>query len=151
MPVRAAVRAAGPADFEALFALLLLMHAETPVAPLCLQAAREGVREVLETGAVLVSLAPDGSLAGTLGLAVDRPFFSAQRWFNDAWSFVHPAHRRQPHARALLRAAVALARHNRMPLRISVWGEGPRTAAKVRLFSRALGRAPAGATFIVRD
>jgi GNAT superfamily N-acetyltransferase len=144
------LRAAGPADLDRVCALLALLHAETPHAPLSPRRLRESVAGVMEGGAVLLSLAQSGEAVGTIGLAIDRPWFSDAAWVRDLWLFVDPGHRRAPHARALLRAARHYAGALRLPLEVSVTGgaRGARIAAKVRLYRSELGD-PSGATWML--
>lgn len=133
---------------ECLIQLLTMLHAETPHAPLSLPKLRRHVEGVLAQGFVLVSVTPEGRMAGSLGLSLDAPFFSEQEWLRDEWLFVHPECRRTPHARMLVRAAKLLARDMKKPLRMEVSGFGARIAGKVRLFERELGP-PNGASWII--
>lgn len=127
---------------EYLVQLLCMLHAETPHAPLCVPKLRRHAQQVTRDGYVFVSVTPDMQMAGTVALEVDQPFFSEQDWLVDRWMFVHPACRRTPHAKMLLRAAKLTARDLKMPLQMTVTGFGSaRTAGKIRLFSRELGEA----------
>jgi hypothetical protein len=121
------------------FQLLQMMHQETPHAPLSLPKARAFLHRIQHEGYVLVSVTPEGRLAGTLGLQVQSPWFSEESWLSDTWLFVHPECRRTPHCRMLIRAAKVLAAEAGMPLQLTVSGYGRRTAGKIRLVSRELG------------
>ena len=136
--------------FARAFDLLRMLHAETPHASLSPAKLHQGLAEVVEHGTVIVSLTRDGDLAGAVGLIEDAPWFSDDRWLTDRFFFVHPRHRRTPHARCLLDAARLVARDMGLPLHMTVTGIGDRTAGKVRLYSRALGE-PCGAIWIVRS
>ena len=136
--------------FARTFELLRMLHAETPHAQLSLPKLHQGLADVIEQGVVVVSVTRAGELAGTVGLAEESPWFSDDRWLSDRFFFVHPRHRRTPHARCLLDAARLVARDMKLPLHMAVTGYGDRTAGKVRLFSRALGE-PCGAIWIVRS
>jgi GNAT superfamily N-acetyltransferase len=142
------VRAATPADLPALERLLRAQHAECPHAPLDDRRLLDGIAEVLAEGVALVATGPDGAPVGTMGLVLDSPWFSREEWLSDRWMFVHPAHRRTPHARSLLEAAKGLARANGLRLQITLTGHGPRIPGKIRLFQRALGQ-PTGALWTV--
>lgn len=136
--------------YECLVQLLTMLHTETPHAPLDLGKLREGIRRVLDTGVVFVSVTPERRLAGSLGLIIDSPWFSREQWLTDHWLFVHPDCRRTPHARMLVRTAKALAEDWKMPLHMAVTGYGGRIAGKIRLFARELGE-PNGAIWTVRS
>jgi GNAT superfamily N-acetyltransferase len=146
------VRVADAGDLARVCDLLVMLHAETPHAGLSRRRLEETVREVLDRGAVVCTL-DRGVVVGTCGLAVERPWFSDDLWVRDVWLFVHPGHRRSPHARALLRTARRYAEGLRMRLLMEVAG-GPagggarRVAAKLRLYRRELGE-PTGATWVI--
>lgn len=146
------IRFAGPGDLARVLGLLRMLHAETPHARLDEGRLREMAARVLAEGAVVFSLA-GGEPVGTCGLAIDRPWFSDELWLRDVWLFVHPEHRRTPHARALLRTARRYAERLNMPLVMEVAGGGAaggprRVAAKMRLYRRELGE-PSGATWVI--
>lgn len=146
------VRFADAGDLARICDLLVLLHQETPHARLSKPRLAETVRAVMAQGAVVCTL-DRGVVVGTCGLAIERPWFSDELWVRDQWLFVHPVHRRSPHARALLRTARRYAEGLRMPLLMEVAG-GPagggarRVAAKLRLYRRELGE-PTGATWVI--
>lgn len=144
------VRSAGEADLVAIVALLRALHTETPHAPWSEARVVRAVEEVLADGVVFLSLAPGGRAVGTLGLNLDRPWFSDQMWARDVWMFVDPAHRVAPHARTLLRTARRFAERIGVPLQMGVAGgaKGLRVPAKIRLYRRELGE-PTGATWFI--
>lgn len=148
MSTPSAIRAATHRDIPAIFDLLVLLHTETPHAPLDHACLRDGIDECLTQGIVMLALSPDGEPVGTVGLCIDRPWFSRENWLCDRWMFVHPAHRRTQHAQSLLQACVVVAKKNKLPLHMAVTGHGPRIAGKIRLFQRVLG-APTGALWTV--
>lgn len=147
------VRFAGRADVPRVLELLFAMHAETPHAPLSVERTRAMLDHVLANGQVAITLDAGGVPVSTLGLLVEPPWFSDEAWVRDMWLFVHPEHRRTPHARALLRCARRFATVLGAPLVMEVAG-GPaagtarRVAAKMRLYRRELGEAT-GATWVV--
>ena len=132
-----------------LLQLCNMLHTETPHAPLCPERLAEGVDDVLARGTALVSVMPDGRIAGTVGLVKQAPWFSRQQWLTDQWFFVHPDCRRTPHAKMLLRASKAVAGANGLTLQMTVTGFGRRIAGIIRLFARELGEAN-GALFTVK-
>lgn len=149
---RVRLRFATRSDVPRVMELLFAMHAETPHAPLSVERTRTMLGHVMANGQVAVTL--DGGVpVSTMGLLVEPPWFSDQAWVRDMWLFVHPEHRRTPHARALLRCARRFATALGAPLVMEVAG-GPaagtarRVAAKARLYRRELGEAT-GATWVV--
>lgn len=144
------VRMALEADLVGVVDLLRALHAETAYAPWSERRVVEAVHEAHREGMVFLSLAPDGRPVGTLGVALDRPWFSDQVWARDIWLFVDPAHRVAPHARTLLRTARRFAERVGVPLVVEVAGgsKGMRVPAKIRLYRRELGE-PTGATWLL--
>ena len=168
-----AVRHATPADFAAIEAMLIEMHAEQArIGSLSLPKVRACIEECLDRGTILLTLAP-GTLApvGCCGLVLAQYWFSEDWHLTDRFLFVHPQHRRRPHARALLRAAVEFRRKlaqpdeagappRRLPLVMATFSEpGPgrvrgsaahRVRGKASLYERVLG-APCGAVWTIED
>jgi GNAT superfamily N-acetyltransferase len=150
VPLRFATRE----DVPAVLALLRGLHAETPHAPLSEARLRATVGAVLAGGSIILTMAGDDPV-GTCGLMVEAPWFSDAPWVRDVWLYVHPDHRRTPHARALIRCAKRYAAALPAPLQMEVAG-GPaagsvrRVAAKMRLYRRELGE-PTGATWVVKE
>lgn len=147
------IRFAAEGDLPRILALLRMLHAETPHAPLSVPRLIDFAAGVLADGAVVFTLDGDGLPVGTCGLVLERPWFSEAIWLRDVWLFVHPAHRRTPHARALLRAARRYAERLGRPLVMEVAGGAAgggsrRVSAKMRLYRRELGE-PTGATWVI--
>lgn len=141
------------AGFACVETMLRLLHAETPHAAYDAEKVRESIHEVVNapenTGYCFVSLTKAGEVAGTASIIKREPWFSRDAWLDNPWFFVHPAHRRTPHAKCLLRALVMTAKGLGMPLHVEVNSDGVRTAGKARLFARELGE-PSGVIFTVR-
>lgn len=133
-------------DIPAVLALLHLMHREAPHGALSEARVRDAVDACMGSGAVILSCTA-GEPVGTLGLHLRQPWWSEDWEVADTWLFVHPAHRRAPHARLLLGIAKDFARGMGLPLVMGVFST-KRTAPKLRLFERILG-APAGGIFLV--
>lgn len=142
-----AARRADPDDIPAVMDLLRLMHREAPYGALSETRVRSTVDACMSSGAVILSCAK-GVPVATLGLQVRQPWWSDEWEIADNFLFVHPDHRRGPHARLLLKVAVDFARDARLPLVMGVFSTR-RTAPKLRLFERVLG-APAGGIFFVK-
>lgn len=142
------LRTASAEDTDAVLNLLRLMRREIDDGPFEEDLVRAMIGECLTRGAIILSLS-HGEPVGTLGLSTASFWWSKELFLQDRWTFVHPQHRRAPHARALLEAAKQTAKVAGMPLLMGVMGN-IRTAGKVKLFSRIFG-APVGASFLVRN
>lgn len=127
--------------------LLRLAHREAPTGKWVEGRVRQAIAECLETGAVILSLS-HGKPVGALGLIISRMWWSDDPLLQERFVFVHPAHRRAPHARTLLQTAKDTAADMGLPLLIGVLSN-IRAAGKARLFQRVFG-APAGASFLVQ-
>lgn len=126
--------------------LLRVMHREAPAGAWSEAKVRDAIHGCLTTGAVILSLS-NGNPVATLGLCTGEWWWSDEPILQERWVFVHPQHRRAPHARALLDMARTIANAAHLPL-LSGVTSGVRTAGKVRLFMRAFG-SPIGASFLV--
>ena len=140
------LRAAVPEDEDAIVALLHVAHAEVPFGRWDEGSARATVRGCIANGVVILSLSHDRPV-GTLGMCPSTFWWSDEPILQEKWVFVHPQHRRAPHARALLKLARETARGAGMPLLIGVMSS-IRTTGKVKLFMGEFG-APIGASFLV--
>lgn len=140
------LRAASVTDEDAIVDLLRIMHREAPAGTWSETKVRTAVRDCLATGAVILSLSNEVPV-GTLGLCAASWWWSDDAILQEKWVFVHPQHRRAPHARALLEMARSIAKGARLPLLAGVTS-GIRTEGKVKLFIRTFG-APIGASFLV--
>lgn len=100
------VRFAGPADEQAILALVLLDHAENAaeIAPLDEDRILEHIRAGTEKkGGILgVVDGPDGTPVGTVCLMPYQWWFSKAYCVQEIWNFVHPDHRRSNHAADLI-------------------------------------------------
>lgn len=141
-----AIRRATADDADALMGLLVEMHREAPFGSFSAEKVADAVAQVMDRGIVFLSLHHDRPVA-TCGLEVTQPWWSSDWQVAERWVFVHPEHRRAPHARGLLRAAKGWAAQMQLPAVFGVF-TGTRVEPKVRLFSRELGD-PVGAIFMV--
>ena len=140
------VRRAGPADAEAVVGLLRRMHDEAPAGALDIGRVRATVADCLANGWVFVS-EQSGMLGGTMALRCSQWWWSSDWHLGDQWLFVHPEHRRAPHARLLLRRARALAQEHAVPLVVGLFSDR-RLPGKIGMMQRELG-APSGAVFLL--
>ena len=128
-------------------ALLHVAHREAPFGRWVEKRARDAVHDCLTRGIVVLSLS-HGEPVGSIGLRPTTFWWSDEPVLQDRWVFVHPQHRRAPHAKALLSVARETALGAGLPLLVGVTS-GIRTAGKTRLFMSEFG-APIGASFFVR-
>ncbi len=124
-------------------------HEETPGLPACEDKLTELVPACIHDGGVIVSCTDEGDIVGTIGLVVDCPFWSDTRWMIALWHYVLPDHRREPHMRAMIRAALGAAQSQHMAFRIETWGSGSHNEGKRFIFEREIGRA-AGSLFFTK-
>ncbi|HQT62612.1 GNAT family N-acetyltransferase, partial [Acidiphilium sp.] len=143
------VRVGQPSDLPAMMAFLRDAHAENGMAPI----AEDRVEPVLQCalaqwrGIVGIVDAPDGKIAGAVGLLVGKWWYSHEEHLEDIFTFVREDYRHMKMARPLLDFAKRAARELEMPLLMGVLSTD-RTQAKVRLFERKLPMA--GALFLYR-
>lgn len=104
------------------------------------------MHDCLTRGALLLSLSHGRPVALAL-LFITPSWWTDDLAIHHICTFVHPEHRRAPHARGLLRAVKAVAEELHMPLIPEVFST-QRTLGKVRLYQAEFG-APVGATFMV--
>ncbi len=142
------VRRAGPADAPVVLELLQAMHREAPAGSLDVGKVRAVIDDCIQSGWVFLS-EQSGAIGGTMALRCLQWWWSADYYLSDQWLFVHPAHRKAPHARMLLRAAKVLAAKHRVPLAVGLFSDR-RLPGKAGLLQRELGE-PVGATFLVRS
>lgn len=126
--------------------LLCLMHAEGYPGGFSAEKVRSSLADLMGSGVVLVTK-DSGKIVGTVGLEPAQFPWSEDWHLADRFFFVHPEHRRTPHARTLLAEAKRIAAHSRVPLHMGIFGKD-RLDTKIKLFRRILG-APYGAIFFV--
>lgn len=140
------MRLGSAADAPAICELLGLARQEVPAGRWSEKRVAATVAECLETGGVILSLSHDKPV-GTLGFVPATFWWSDDPLLQEKWVFVHPQHRRAPHARAMLRLIKDIQRRAGMPLLIGVMS-AIRTQGKIGLFRSEFGE-PAGASFLV--
>jgi hypothetical protein len=77
--------------------LLRLAHREVPRGRFVEDRVREMIARCLANGAIMLSLS-HGEPVGTLGMTSKRWWWSDEPVLQERWVFVHPEHRRAPHA-----------------------------------------------------
>lgn len=144
------VRAAVPADEDAIMGLMRLAFKEQPILPLNEQKIREKIRMCTERkkdvlgGVVGVIDGPEG----LEGYVIAIP---SRYWYTDAWhleelsNFVHPDHRHPGHAKALIEFMKWFTEQLGLPLQMGILST-IRLEAKTRLYSRQMKHC--GAVFV---
>jgi GNAT superfamily N-acetyltransferase len=140
------VRLATPADEECLMKLCKMLHEENGLFSLEEDMVRETLRKGFErtSGVIGVIGSPD-ALEGVIYMEVGNFWYSRKPHLMELFNFVHPDHRKSDHAKALLDFAKKCATDD-IRLVIGIISN-IRTAAKVKLYERKLGK-PSGAFFV---
>lgn len=142
------IRRARVADTDDIFRLLLAMHHENGVAPLDAGKVYGTIRDLIETGTVLVA-EQDGTLLGSVAWSEQAYWYSQKMRLSEWWFYVHPDHRRSGAARGLIEAAKVVAVKAGMPCEINL-SSPVKLGVKMR-FLRRLGLQLIGATFISQE
>lgn len=130
-------------------ALLRLLHAENSLEGFAMD--EDMVRNTLRRafnrqGGIVGVIGEPGHLEAGIYLSLSQMWYSAAWHLAELWNFVHPDHRRSPHAKSMIAFAKHCAEELSVPLIIGIVSN-ERTEAKVRLYERQLAK-PAGAFFI---
>jgi hypothetical protein len=145
------VRIATSDDVDELLNVLTEMHAEQFVLPM------DGpkVRDVLINATlpdigtrrgIIGIIGEPGRLEGSIGLMLERTWYSSHLCLWDAWQYVRPVYRSTTGSKDMIAWAKGISDHFNVPLMIGVLSN-QRTEAKVRLMKRQLGN-PVGAFFM---
>ena len=114
------MRVAEPSDFQAICALLRVMHAEVGVLTVDEPKAQATVRAIVDSRQCLVCEV-DGQIIASLGLQFAEPFwYSSDKGLCDKWFFIHPEHRGSTCAQDLVLTAKSMARIAQVPLWVGV-------------------------------
>lgn len=149
------VRAACPDDYDEIWRLFRMLHAENGMFPICEPKVDYYIKRLLNPK----DIKPDdmgprgfigvigevGRLEGCIMLTIGSHWYSEEWTLDEHLNFVDPAHRASSHAKTLIDYAKSCADKIGVRLVIGVLST-KRTAAKVRLYERRL--TPAGAFFI---
>jgi len=145
------VRVADSSDEEALMELARYLHAENGLFDFDDVAVRYAFRKAIvgrpeqRHGIVGVIGTPD-ELEGAIFLEPACLWYTTQPCFQELFSYVYPKYRSSSDSNDLIAFAKHVSDHFNLPLMIGVLSNY-RTAAKVRLYRKALGE-PAGAFFL---
>jgi hypothetical protein len=146
----ASVRCARPTDENSMMDFLRLMHEENGMFPM----DNDKVRGILRRGiqrdrAIVGIIRGDKGIEASVGLYVGVFWYAPDTTphIEDLWTFVREDCRRTSHAKDLLAFSKWASSYLGFPLLMGILSND-RTAAKVRLYERQLGRA-AGALFVI--
>lgn len=129
------VRVATEADRDAVEALARLMHAEVGMFPI----AADKLRATIDLGIKhkLIGLTGGERPTGVLCLAIESLHYTDDFHLTDKFFFVHPDHRKTPHARSLLEWAKHVGDQVGVPVFVAIFNT-KRTEAKARMMERHL-------------
>lgn len=145
------VRIATALDVDELFDLCSQMHSEQFVMPMC----EHKVRDVLVNATlpaiekrrgIIGVIGEPGSMQASIGLMLDRTWYSSDLCLFDAWQYVKPDYRSTSGSKDMIAWSKSIADHFGIPLMMGIVSS-ERTQAKVRLLKRQLGE-PVGAFFM---
>lgn len=141
------VRMAVPADANGMMGLCHLLHSENALFPVDDDLLRITLgRALCHHDGILGVIGPEGGeLEGAIYLLISRFWYSRHHHLEELFSYVHPEHRKSPHAKSLINFAKQCSDTLSLPLNIGVLSD-ERMEAKVRLYQRQLGK-PRGAFF----
>lgn len=147
MTSESVVRKAVPADRESIWDLFRLLHEENGVFSLSEHKINYLLERILHPEKIpeadpgirgfMGVIGPVGKLEGLLVMVLGSFWYSDDIIFEEYANFVHPAHRKSNHAKALLAYSRHMADNVNIPLVIGIISN-LRTAAKVRLYRRQL-------------
>ncbi|HVT27656.1 MAG TPA: hypothetical protein VHE81_06520 [Lacipirellulaceae bacterium] len=145
------VRVADSGDEEALMKLARFLHAENGLFELDEAAVRYAFRKAVagpveQRHGVVGVIGDRDNIEGAIFLEPACLWYTTQPCFQELFSFVYPQFRSSSNSNDLIAFAKHVSDHFNLPLMIGVLSNY-RTAAKVRLYRKALGE-PAGAFFL---
>ena len=137
---------AAPTDEDAIFELLLMLHAEMGFFSLNKDKVRAGIRWATEGhGGMIFCINENNRLVATLGMLLTSDWYTDDEFLLERWNYVHPNYRRSDYARRMLEQAKATSdwftKSARKDGRNDVLfmcgiNSFDRTEAKVRLYAR---------------
>ena len=98
------LRTADKGDEEAIFELLVRMHAEVGLAPMDEHKVRARIRHVLTNGKAFLAENDAGEVVGSIGCVPDSFWYSSAVELFDAWIYVAPEGRGSTAASRLIKA-----------------------------------------------
>ena len=144
------VRRAGKEDYEGVWELFRLLHAENGIFTISERKLNWVLERILNPESIsegdvglrgfMGVIGPVGRLEGFILMVLSSFWYSDDIYFEEYANFVHPDHRRSNHAKTLLGYSRNLSDQVGIPLVIGILSN-VRTAAKVRLYRRQLPEA----------
>jgi hypothetical protein len=145
------VRLAVPADIDNILELGRLIHEENAVMPMSEERINEYAwRGINQQRALMGVIGPIGHIEAVVYLVIGRFWYSEDYHLEELFAFVHPDHRRSDNAKALLEFEKNCSKRLGIPLLMGVISTN-RTAAKIRLYERRLGRQSGAYFFLGKD
>lgn len=143
------VRIATVEDEPEILRLLHLMHQESGILSLDVDAAREVfARAFNRQGGIIGVVGPRDDIHAMIYLLISRYWYTRENHLEELFNFVRPDHRKSNYATEMIEFAKKCSDEIDIPLFIGVL-TNQRMAGKVRLYRRSLGY-PAGAFFVHR-
>jgi hypothetical protein len=100
------VRMARLEDEDAVYRLLMLLHAENALASLSPEKVRSVITHATRgRGGIIGVIDGPNGIEASIGLALLQWWYSDEWHLEEIWNFVHPDHRRSTHARRLVEFA----------------------------------------------
>jgi hypothetical protein len=145
------VRVADERDEDELMRLCVSLWEENGLFPMDEYKVRDMLRgaisgPVAQRRGIVGVIGPRGAIEGSIFLEVGSLWYTSAITLNEAWNFVPKQYRSSSNSTDLIAFAKMCADKFGIPLLIGVLSN-ERTAAKVRLYRKALGE-PAGAFFL---
>lgn len=132
------VRVARPDEVDAIYNLLLELHAENGLFTLDPAKSRKTIVDLLDPsrGVIGVIEGPNG-LEGSIGLFLTAWYYTTDLHLSEFWNFVKPECRRSTHAKRLIEFGKWVADDLGVPLHMGIVTTS-RAEAKMRLYRRQL-------------
>jgi hypothetical protein len=132
------VRIGEPSDFQELFRICCLLHAENGSHSFNELKVREIIwRAVNRDGGIVAVIGPHDDIKAMLLLTIDEIFYSDEQVLNERWHFVRPDCRRSDFAKQMIKFAKKCADETGLMLYIGIISE-KQLEAKRRLYERLL-------------
>lgn len=141
------VRLANRGDFEAIYSLLEILHAENGMFRMDPVKVREQLDLMFSerNPGFIGVIDGEKGLEASIGMVMDTWWYTSQFALNERWNFVHPDHRKTTHAKRLLEFSKWVSECIGVPVLMGIIST-ERTEAKIRLLRRQMGE-PIGAFF----
>lgn len=141
------VRIATVKDEPEILRLLHMMHEESGLTDLDVDAARETFSFAFKKkGGIIGVIGDSDKIEAAIFLLITRFWYRRKNHLEELFNYVHPDHRRSGHARTLIKFAKKCVDEIGIPLHIGVL-TNKRMVEKVRLYRMSLGL-PCGAFFM---